>query len=114
MPGCNSSNTATLTITGNATDGYSVSPDPATIPQDGCLQIDVPSGGCVICLNNDFGGAGRQIRLSASRTFGPIPGAAGTRWTYTVQAPGTDCPGQAAGVPLTSNHTIQVGSSGGL
>lgn len=112
MP-CDSGNTASLTITGDQTSGYQVSPDPVTIPVNGCIAVTAPAGGCVLCLNNSFDGKGKRIPLDAGlRTFGPISEAAGTKWTYTVQGPGTDpCP--------TSNvmgvgHTIQVGSSGTL
>ena len=111
---CDSGNTVTVTITGNPTNGYTANPSSITVPYHGCITMDVPSGGCVLCLNNDLDGNGKQISLSASRTFGPLRDASGTSWTYTIQAPSTSCPSQAAAVTGGSGgNTIQVGSTSG-
>lgn len=114
MP-CDSTNTVSLTITRDASGNYSVSSDPLQVAQHGCIAfalVGVPSTGCTFSFNHDFHGHGRQWTLTAAVTEGPFE--ANDSWTYTI----ADASGGAgARVPRKfgdTQHTIQVGSGGGV
>jgi hypothetical protein len=92
---------ATLTISST----YTVSPDPVVVPQDGKLDIVVPTGGCVICLQSDLGGKGKYD-LTEDKTI-DLKGHPNSTIGYDVFAPGKkDCPDRAK----RNAHSIQIGS----
>ena len=96
---------ATLTISGS-NNNYTVSPDPCNVPEGGDLTVDVPAGGCLICLNKDMGNA-KSHKLMKDKTFNLANYPNATKWTYTVYDPDAACPDQIVDNPP---HTIQIGS----
>jgi hypothetical protein len=91
---------ATLTISST----YGVSPDPVVVPLDGKLEIVVPAGGCLICLQSDLGGQGKY-ELTQDKTI-DLKGHPNSTVGYDVLAPGSQCPTR-----VTRNaHSIQIGS----
>ena len=92
---------ATLTISAT----YTVSPDPVEVPLDGKLDIVVPTGGCVICLETDLGGQGKYD-LTGDKTI-DLKGCPDSTVGYDVFAPGKkDCPTRVK----RNAHSIQIGS----
>ena len=92
---------ATLTISST----YSVTPDPVVIPLNGQLDIVVPTGGCVICLQTDLGGQGKYD-LTGNKTI-DLKGHPNSTVGYDVLAPGTkDCPARVK----RNAHSIHIGS----
>lgn len=110
MP-CTSTNTVSLTITRDASGDYSVSPDPLTIPWHGCIAftlVDVPSAGCRLSFDKDFHGRGQSFVLTGPETDGPFETARDS-WTYTI----ADAANPQSKKLGDTQHTIQVGSTGG-
>jgi hypothetical protein len=91
---------ATLTISST----YSVCPDPVVVPLDGKLDIVVPTGGCVICLESDLGGKGKYD-LTENKTI-DLKGHPNSTIGYDVSAPGSECPARVK----RNAHSIQIGS----
>lgn len=91
---------ATLTISST----YGVSPDPVVVPLEGKLDIVVPTGGCVICLESDLGGQGKYD-LTGNKTI-DLKGHPDSTVGYDVFAPGSGCPARVK----RNAHSIQIGS----
>lgn len=90
---------ATLTISST----YGVDPDPVIVPINGKLNIVVPTGGCVICLQSDLGGQGKYD-LTADKTI-DLKDHPNETIGYDVYAPGTACPARVK----RNAHSIQIG-----
>jgi len=90
---------ATLTISST----YVPSPDPVSVPQDGKLDIQVPTGGCLICLQTDIGGEGKWL-LTQSKTIDLKGHPTGTV-LYDVLSPTSTCPNR----PQRNAHSISIG-----
>jgi hypothetical protein len=91
---------ATLTISST----YTVTPDPVVVPLEGKLDIVVPTGGCVICLQSDLGGKGKWD-LTGDKTI-DLKGHPNSTVGYDVLAPGSECPTRVK----RNAHSIQIGS----
>ncbi|MGC2162973.1 MAG: hypothetical protein WA634_13745 [Silvibacterium sp.] len=97
---------ATLTITGS-NNNYSVSPDPCNVPVGESLTVDVPSGGCLICLDKVLGDT-KSHKLSQDKTIDMSNYPNADEWTYSVYDYNASCP--SGGIADNPSHTIQVGS----
>ncbi len=109
MP-CDNTNTVSLTITRDASGNYSVSSDPITIPQHGCVAftlVGVPAAGCELSFDHDFHGHGRHFTLTGATTEGPFESR--DTWTYAL----ADASAAHLKKLGDTQHTIQVGSGGG-
>jgi hypothetical protein len=91
---------ATLTISST----YGVSPDPVVVPLRGKLDIVVPTGGCLICLQSDLAGNGKY-ELTQNKTI-DLKDHSDETIGYDVYAPNTQCPARAK----RNAHSIQIGS----
>ena len=92
---------ATLTISST----YTVSPDPVEVPLGGKLDIVVPSGGVLICLESDLAGQGKY-KLTADKTIDLLD-LTDAPIGSDVFAPDTaDCPNRAK----RNAHSIKIGS----
>jgi hypothetical protein len=90
---------ATLTISST----YGVSPDPVVVPLGGKLDIVVPAGGCVICLQADLAGKGKYD-LTADKTI-DLKDHTDATIGYDVLASGSECPARVK----RNAHSIQIG-----
>jgi hypothetical protein len=91
---------ATLTISAT----YGVSSDPVVVPLGGKLDIVVPTGGCVICLEADLAGKGKY-ELTQDKTL-DLKDHPNQTIGYDVFAPNTECPNRVK----RNAHSIQIGS----
>ena len=100
---------ATLNIN-RITGGYSVSSDPAHVPQGGKLTIIPPEGsppGCLLCFSSDFCGQTSWL-LTSSHEFDLSHQAAGASWSYDIYDPSATCP---SSFKRSVSHSIQVDDS---